>query len=85
MCPAMQHQLAPQAGDQVDHPARHIRGGQHLGQRHRRQRPRLRRQHHRALPETITGASRLTRPSRHESSGATTPTTPLGSGTLKLK
>jgi hypothetical protein len=38
-----------------------------------------------ALPLTITGASRLTRPSSDESSGATMPTTPVGSGTLKLK
>ena len=37
------------------------------------------------LPETITGARRLTSPSRLEASGAITPTTPVGSGTLKLK
>ena len=30
-----------------------------------------------ALPDTITGARRLTRPSRLDASGATTPTTPV--------
>ena len=38
-----------------------------------------------ALPDTMTGARRLTRPSRLDASGATTPTTPVGSGMLKLK
>ena len=38
-----------------------------------------------ALPDTMIGASRLTRPSRLEPSGAMMPTTPVGSGTLKLK
>src|SRR5216683_4152071 len=37
------------------------------------------------LPVAITGASTLTRPSRPASAGATTATTPVGSGTLKLK
>ena len=38
-----------------------------------------------ALPDTMIGARRLTRPSRLEDSGAMRPTTPVGSGTLKLK
>jgi len=38
-----------------------------------------------ALPETMIGARRLTSPSRLDSSGAIMPTTPVGSGTLKLK
>ena len=38
-----------------------------------------------ALPDTMIGASRLTRPSRLEPSGAIRPTTPVASGTLKLK
>ena len=37
------------------------------------------------LPETSGGASRLTRPSSDDVSGATTPTTPVGSGIVKLK
>src|SRR6516162_6241634 len=37
------------------------------------------------LPVAITGASTLTRPSRLDSGGASTATTPVGSGTLKLK
>ena len=37
------------------------------------------------LPVAITGASTLTRPSRPDSGGARTATTPVGSGTLKLK
>src|SRR5215204_1594032 len=37
------------------------------------------------LPPTITGASRATRPSSAGCSGAMTPTTPVGSGTVKLK
>jgi hypothetical protein len=37
------------------------------------------------LPETITGARRETRPSRDDPAGATRPTTPVGSGTEKLK
>src|SRR5262249_57297428 len=37
------------------------------------------------LPVAITGASTLTRPSRPDAGGATTATTPVGSGTLKLK
>src|SRR5262252_2926632 len=37
------------------------------------------------LPVAITGASTLTRPSRPEAAGASTATTPVGSGTLKLK
>src|SRR5262249_53331013 len=38
-----------------------------------------------ALPPTSTGANRDTSPSRGGSSGASTPTTPVGSGTVKLK
>src|SRR5439155_10956431 len=38
-----------------------------------------------ALPVTITGARTLTRPSNDESAGATTPTTPVGSGVDRLK
>ena len=38
-----------------------------------------------ALPPTRTGASRETRPSSGGSSGTSTPTTPVGSGTVKLK
>ena len=38
-----------------------------------------------ALPLTMTGARRLTSPSSDDASGAMTPTTPVGSGTLKLK
>ena len=37
------------------------------------------------FPETIAGASRETSPSSDWSCGATTPTTPVGSGTVKLK
>ena len=37
------------------------------------------------LPPTITGARRATKPASAGSSGATTPTTPVGSGTVKLK
>ena len=37
------------------------------------------------LPLTTTGASRLTSPRSDERSGATTPTTPVGSGIVKLK
>src|SRR5262249_22344535 len=37
------------------------------------------------LPVAITGASTDTRPSRLDSGGASTATTPVGSGTLKLK
>src|SRR5215470_1613285 len=37
------------------------------------------------LPVAITGATTLTRPSRLDSAGARTATTPVGSGTLKLK
>ena len=37
------------------------------------------------FPDTITGASRETSPSSDEPAGATTPTTPVGSGTEKLK
>src|ERR1700742_4825704 len=37
------------------------------------------------LPFASTGARTLTRPSRLDSWGANTPTTPLGSGRLKLK
>src|SRR5213592_2968664 len=37
------------------------------------------------LPPTITGASRETSPSSAGSSGARTPTTPVGSGIVKLK
>ncbi len=37
------------------------------------------------LPDTIAGASRETRPSRDDPAGATSPTTPVGSGTEKLK
>jgi hypothetical protein len=37
------------------------------------------------LPLAITGATTLTSPSRPDSAGATTATTPVGSGTLKLK
>src|SRR5918999_4704976 len=38
-----------------------------------------------ALPPTIAGASRETRPASAGSAGATMPTTPVGSGTVKLK
>ena len=38
-----------------------------------------------ALPPASTGASRDTRPSSAGSAGATIPTTPVGSGTVKLK
>src|SRR5436309_9353629 len=38
-----------------------------------------------ALPPTSTGASRETSPSSGGSSGTSTPTTPVGSGTVKLK
>src|ERR1017187_5340748 len=38
-----------------------------------------------ALPVAMTGASTLTRPSRPASDGAITATTPVGSGTLKVK
>src|SRR4029078_4107101 len=37
------------------------------------------------FPVTTTGASRDTRPSSDDDSGATTPTTPVGSGIVKLK
>src|SRR5690625_2029952 len=37
------------------------------------------------LPETIAGATTLTRPSSEESCGATTATTPVGSGVDRLK
>ena len=37
------------------------------------------------LPVAMTGASTLTRPSRLDSGGAIMATTPVGSGTLKLK
>src|SRR5919202_5457265 len=37
------------------------------------------------LPPARTGASRVTIPSSGGSSGARTPTTPVGSGTVKLK
>ena len=37
------------------------------------------------LPPTTTGASRDTNPSSDEDSGATMPTTPVGSGMLKSK
>ena len=37
------------------------------------------------LPPTIAGASRDTRPASGGSSGATIPTTPVGSGSVKLK
>ena len=37
------------------------------------------------LPVTITGASTLTSPRSEDACGASTPTTPVGSGTLKLK
>jgi len=37
------------------------------------------------LPVTMTGATTETRPSRAESAGATTPTTPVGSGVERLK
>src|SRR6266404_5315782 len=38
-----------------------------------------------ALPATSGGATRETRPSNDDGSGATTPTTPVGSGIVKLK
>src|ERR671936_487041 len=38
-----------------------------------------------ALPPTSGGTRRVTRPSSAGSSGASTPTTPVGSGTVKLK
>src|SRR6266850_2215064 len=38
-----------------------------------------------ALPPTSGGISRVTRPSSGGSSGASTATTPVGSGTVKLK
>src|SRR5881398_3958242 len=38
-----------------------------------------------AFPPTKTGASRETSPSSGGSSGTRTPTTPVGSGTVKLK
>src|SRR5215831_26159 len=37
------------------------------------------------LPVTMTGARTLTSPSKLDCGGATTTTTPVGSGTLKLK
>ncbi len=37
------------------------------------------------LPLTMAGASRLTSPSSEDRSGATSPTTPVGSGMVKLK
>src|SRR5919197_3963031 len=37
------------------------------------------------LPPVSAGATRVTRPSSGGSSGATIPTTPVGSGTVKLK
>ena len=37
------------------------------------------------LPVTITGATTLTRPSSEDACGATTATTPVGSGSEKLK
>src|SRR4029078_12115434 len=37
------------------------------------------------LPVTITGATTLTRPSRLDSAGDTTATTPVGSGVERLK
>src|SRR5215207_5441864 len=37
------------------------------------------------LPETSTGSRRVTSPARGGSSGASTATTPVGSGTVKLK
>src|SRR5262249_5129499 len=37
------------------------------------------------LPVAIAGQTTLTRPSSAESGGATTPTTPVGSGALRLK
>jgi hypothetical protein len=37
------------------------------------------------LPVTMTGATTDTRPSRDESGGATSATTPVGSGTEKSK
>ena len=59
---------------------------EHLGQGDRRQRPRLAGDDHDAVfPVTITGASTLTSPRSEDACGASTPTTPVGSGTLKLK
>ena len=51
-------QLGQRAGQDVDDAARRVGGGQHLPQRHRRQRPFARRHHHARVPLTMTGATR---------------------------
>ena len=63
-----------QPGQHVDDAAGHVGRGEDLGQRDRRQRPRLGREERRPrCPATSGGASRQTSPSSDEVSGATTP------------
>ena len=67
-------------------PPGHVGGGQHLGEGDGRQRPVGRGgDDHAVLPVTITGATTQTRPSRTTPAGASTATTPVGSGVERLK
>jgi hypothetical protein len=74
-------QLGGEAGQDVDHAAGEVGRRQDLAQRDRRQRPRCSLASTTAvLPVTTTGATTETRPEQLDSCGATTATTPVGSG-----
>ena len=64
------HELGLAPGQDVDDAARHVGGGEHLGQRHRRQRPRLGGEQRRPRCRvTSGGASRLTEPEQRRRLG----------------
>ena len=80
------HELRPPPGQDVDDAARDVGRGEHLGQRHGRQRPALAGDE----DDRVAGDERRREAADEAraattSPGATTPTTPVGSGIVKLK
>ena len=79
------NELALHSGDQIDDAGRDVGGLEDFAQRDRGERAATSEvTATTVLPPTIAGAMRLTSPRSAGSSGATTPTTPVGSGTVKL-
>ena len=73
------------AREHVDGPRGNVRGRDRLGELDRRERLRLGRDDDDGVPADERRRDPATSPSSGGSSGARTPTTPVGSGTVKLK
>ena len=78
-------ELVAEAGEQVDRAAGNVARRERLGELDRGERARLGRERDDRVPADERGREPRDEPEERRLSGATIPTTPVGSGTVKLK